>query len=108
MGFFTMVQTLDTVEDYNKAKAAEGLVVIDFTATWCPPCQRIGPKFAELDGKYEGVTLLKLDVDANKEGSQAAGIQCMPTFQFFKAGEKVHQIEGADFDGLVKKIEELK
>merc|ERR1711964_22312 len=103
-----MVQVLKTLDEFKAAKGQAGLTVIDFTATWCPPCQRIAPKYAELDGKYEGVTLLKLDVDENADGSQEAGIKCMPTFQFYKGGEKVYQMEGANFDGLVAKIEELK
>ena len=64
-----MVNQLETKAAYEEATKADGLVVIDFTATWCPPCQRIGPKFAALDGTYEGVTLHKLDVDANAEGA---------------------------------------
>ena len=60
---------LATLAEFNEAIKGEGLVVVDFTATWCPPCQMIGPKFEALDNKYEGVTLFKLDVDANAEGA---------------------------------------
>ena len=56
---------LKNLNDYNQAIAGEGLIVIDFTASWCPPCQMIGPKFVALHGKYEGVKLYKVDVDAN-------------------------------------------
>ena len=69
-----MVKQLENKAEFDETLKSDKLVVIDFTATWCPPCQMIGPKFAALDGTYEGVTLHKLDVDANKEGSQAAGI----------------------------------
>ena len=103
-----MVKMLADIAEYNAAIAGEGLVVVDFTATWCPPCQMIGPKFVALDGKYEGVTLFKVDVDANAEAATAAGIQAMPTFKFFKGGAEVHQIRGADEAGIIAKIEELK
>jgi len=84
------VKYLKTLNEYTTAIAGEGLVVVDFTATWCPPCKMIGPKFVALDGKYENVTLVKVDVDANKEAAQAAGIESMPTFKFFKGGVEVH------------------
>mgnify|MGYP000892139473 CR=1 FL=1 len=103
-----MVKELETADEYKNAIAGEGLVVVDFTATWCPPCQMIGPKFVALDGKYDGVTLFKVDVDKNGEAAQLAGIEAMPTFKFFKGGAEVHMIRGADEAGLIAKIEELK
>ena len=61
----------------------------------------IAPKYAELATEMEGKAILaKVDVDANEETAQACGIEAMPTFQFFKGGEKVHQIRGADFEGV--------
>ena len=85
-----MVKMLENLEEYKAAIAGAGLVVVDFTATWCPPCQMIGPKFVALDGKYENVTLVKVDVDANAEAAQAAGIEAMPTFKFYKGGVEIH------------------
>ena len=102
-----MVKYLATLEEYTAAIKGDGLVVVDFTATWCPPCQMIGPKFEALDGKYAGVTLVKVDVDANADAAGAAGIEAMPTFKFFKGGAEVHQIRGADEAGIIAKIEEL-
>ena len=106
-----MVKQINTKEEFDALLASSGskLVVVDFTATWCPPCRAIAPKFAELSEKVEGyATLVKVDVDENSATASAAGIQCMPTFQFYKDGEKIYQLEGADFETLAKKIEELK
>ena len=84
------------------------LTVVDFTASWCPPCQMIAPKFDEKAKELEGkVNMVKVDVDENEDTAQACGIEAMPTFQFYKGGEKVHQIRGADWDGVVNKIQEL-
>ena len=104
-----MVRMLATKAEFDECLKDDKLVVVDFTASWCPPCQMIAPKFAEHAPKVEAyATLVKVDVDENGETSQAAGINCMPTFQFFKGGNKVHEIQGGDWEGVKAKIEELK
>ena len=71
-------------------------LIIDFTATWCPPCQRIGPVFAAKAAENANeVVMKKVDVDANSEAAQAAGINCMPTFKVYKNGAEVEKMEGA-------------
>jgi thiol-disulfide isomerase/thioredoxin len=97
-----MVNMLETLESFEAATKSEGLTVIDFTATWCPPCQMIGPKFVAMadEADFSGVTFFKLDVDANEKASEKAGINCMPTFQCYKAGAKVDELQGADVERL--------
>ena len=83
-------------------------LVIDFTATWCPPCQRIGPVYASKVAEYPELVLKKVDVDANAEAAQAAGIQCMPTFKVYKNGAEVEKMEGASDQGLVDLLNRAK
>lgn len=60
-------------------------VVIDFFATWCPPCQRMHPVFEKVAEKFAGEVLFaKVDVDKHKAISTSSKIQAMPTFLFFK------------------------
>merc|ERR1712054_9633 len=92
------VKVLETKEEFDSilSDAGSKLVVVDFTASWCPPCQRIAPVFAAMaDELEEQAVLVKVDVDANSETAAACGIQCMPTFQLFKGGEMVGKLEGA-------------
>ena len=90
---------LHTKADFEEAVAATANggkpLVIDFTADWCPPCIRIGPIYLGLVDKYPELVMKKLDVDANDEGSRAAGIECMPTFKVYKNGVEVEMMEGA-------------
>ena len=76
-----MVKELATLAEFEEVISGH-TCVIDFTATWCPPCQHIGPEFVKLaeSGEYPNVTFVKVDVDANTEASEKAGITCMPTF----------------------------
>jgi large subunit ribosomal protein L40e len=92
------VAQLATKADFDKALADAGdkLVVVDFTATWCGPCQRIAPVFAKLAEEMPDVVFVKVDVDENEDTAQACGIQAMPTFQFYKSKAKVDEFSGAD------------
>ena len=80
----------------EEAKKAKRLTVVDFTASWCGPCKRVAPRYAELALKYGDVAFLKVDVDKASDVAKGAAVRCMPTFQFFKDGEKVDAMEGAD------------
>merc|ERR1719265_1622258 len=88
---------LATKAEFDKALADAGaqLVVVDFTASWCGPCQRIAPVFAKLADEMPDVKFVKVDVDENEETAAACGIQAMPTFQFYKGGAKIHEFSGA-------------
>ena len=104
-----MAKYLKTKGVFDEMLKSDKLVVIDFTASWCPPCQAIAPKYeAHATELGDSVMLCKVDVDENEETAQHCEIEAMPTFIFFKGGAKVHQIRGADFDGVKAKIEELK
>lgn len=46
--------------------SGDALVVVDFTATWCAPCQQIAPMFEQLSQELTGVVFLKIDVDENE------------------------------------------
>ena len=94
---------LATKADFDTAVAnsSQKPLILDFTASWCPPCQRIGPIFERMAGENaDAVTMRKVDVDANGEAAQAAGIQCMPTFKLYKNGAEVDKLEGASEQGI--------
>merc|ERR1712039_798685 len=96
------VPQLATLEQFESALTEAGgkLLMIDFTATWCGPCQKIGPKFVEFADKYPDVVFVKVDVGENEEVAQRCGITAMPTFHAMKNGEKVDELVGANEDKL--------
>ncbi|KAK4481852.1 hypothetical protein RD792_012828 [Penstemon davidsonii] len=80
-------------------------MVIDFTASWCGPCQFIQPAFNEFAEKYTEVEFIKIDVDELMDVAQEFGVQAMPTFVLIKKGKEVDKVVGAKKEELMKKIE---
>lgn len=81
------------------------LVVVDFTASWCGPCQRIAPLFEQLPNKFPRAIFLKVDVDKCQETAAMQGVSAMPTFIFYRNKAKIDTIRGADIQGLEAKIQ---
>ncbi len=77
-----------TDQTAREAIASGKPVVIDFWATWCGPCIKLGPIVEELAEKYEGqVTVGKLNIDDNDEIASENRVRNIPTVLFFKDGE---------------------
>mmetsp|Transcript_47569 Transcript_47569/g.110319 ORF Transcript_47569/g.110319 Transcript_47569/m.110319 type:complete len:105 (-) Transcript_47569:404-718(-) len=95
-----MVNTLASKADFDKAIDVDKLVVVDFTATWCGPCQRMSPIIEKLAAEFPNIVFVKVDVDENEETAAHCGISAMPTFQFYQKGEKVNEFSGASEDKL--------
>ncbi|XP_078036096.1 thioredoxin-like [Augochlora pura] len=99
---------LDDVHFYAQmACAGTKLVVVDFTATWCGPCQRIAPVFEQLSVKYPNALFLKVDVDKCTETAAVQGVSAMPTFIFYRNQTKLDLCQGADPVGLESKIQQF-
>ncbi|MCI9053745.1 MAG: thioredoxin family protein [Muribaculaceae bacterium] len=94
---------------YRPDTKVEGLVVLDFNATWCGPCKMLTPVFAEAAKKYTDVKFVSVDIDKLPETAKAFNVQAVPTVVFINA-EGTTTFVGTDdllpaekFDELVKK-----
>ncbi|XP_043099804.1 thioredoxin [Puntigrus tetrazona] len=92
--------------DHALKNAGNKLVVVDFTATWCGPCQNIAPIFKGMseDEANKNVVFLKVDVDDAQDVASFCDIKCMPTFHFYKNGKKIDEFSGSNHDKLKEKI----
>ena len=74
---------------------AQGLVLVDFWATWCGPCKMLAPTVSEIADEYEGkVKVCKLDVDQAMDIAMSYGVASIPTLILFKDGEIVKKSVG--------------
>lgn len=67
-----------TNNEYQKVINENEIVLIDFFATWCSPCQMLGPVLEELDKENMNCQICKVDVDKEKELSQKFGVTSIP------------------------------
>lgn len=96
---------LEITDASYEAIMAEGLpVIIDFWATWCGPCQMVGPMINELADEYAGRIIVgKIDVDANSEIPSQNGVRNIPTILFFnKNGEVVKKLVGVQTKAVLR------
>lgn len=75
---------------------AANLVLVDFWAVWCGPCQVVAPIVDELANEYDGkIKVLKLNTDEHPDIAGRYGIMSIPTLLFFKNGQPVEKVVGA-------------
>lgn len=115
-GNFTLHKTIEimttvlTDANFNaQVLASDKLCVVDFWATWCPPCIALGPTMEALAKDYEGRVIVgKLNADENPEVSLNYGVTNLPCILFIKNGQVVDKHIGAASKAVYdKKIRNL-
>jgi thioredoxin 1 len=83
-------------------------VIVDFTASWCPPCRALAPVFEKLSQTYAGkLRFARMDTDENLQTPVQVGVQGMPTLVLFANGQPVGRLVGPHPTRLQQSIDRL-
>ena len=84
----------------------EGLILVDFSASWCAPCKLMEPIIEELIQEYQDkdIQIGSLDVEASQQTAQKYNIMGIPTIILFKHGKIVEQITGYQDKEALKQL----
>jgi len=87
---------------------ASGIMLVDFWAPWCGPCQMMLPVIDEIAKEFEGrIKVGKVNVDEAPGVARKYGVMSIPTFKVFKNGEEVASfVGGRPKEKLAEEIEE--
>ena len=95
--------------DYELGAAGAGvLVVVDFMAEWCGPCKKLAPTLealAERTAASGKVKFFAVDVDQARELAAANDVKSMPTILFFRDGNLVKRVVGADVAAIKAEVD---
>ena len=79
-------------------------VLVDFYATWCGPCQKLGPVLEQFAAETPGVLVVKVDIDHSRELADRYGVQKIPCVILFKDGKPCGRNVGAASKAQLKAL----
>lgn len=88
-----MIEHINDQKQFNEF-IKEGLVLIDFFATWCGPCKMLSPVIEQVEREHPELKVVKVDVDEAPAIAAKYGIQAIPTLFLLKEGKVVNSSMG--------------
>ena len=102
-----MAKMINTNEFATEVENKNGVVLVDFFATWCGPCKMLAPVYSELSEEMAGnAEFLKVDIDESMDLARKFSITTVPTVVVFKDGKEMDRLVGfIPKDSLKQKVE---
>ena len=90
-----MTTTELTAATFEETVKADGIVLVDWWASWCGPCRMFAPIFEAAAAEHTDITFAKVDTEAEQQLAGSAGIMSIPTLMVFRDGILVFSQPGA-------------
>ena len=101
-----IMKEINTVEFDTKVLENDGIVLVDFSATWCGPCKMQKPVLEELEDELE---IYSVDVDESPELAGRYNVNAVPSLMFFKGGVLKNTLVGFQAkEVILEEVEKLK
>lgn len=89
-----MAQEITDAEFGKEVEQNQGVVFVDFWASWCGPCQMMAPVFEEMSKKYPDIKFCKVNTEQNMQKAGQYGVSGIPCIIVFKNGQEVDRLVG--------------
>ncbi|HEX6055015.1 MAG TPA: thioredoxin [Intrasporangium sp.] len=84
-----------TYSDFESTISGEGIVLVDFWASWCGPCRMFAPVYETASEQHTDIVFGKVDTEAEQQLAASARITSIPTLMAFRDGVLVFSQPGA-------------
>ncbi|MEV5709595.1 thioredoxin [Actinoallomurus sp. NPDC052274] len=106
-----MATTTLTAENFDKTAGSDGIVLVDFWASWCGPCRMFAPIYEEASAKHEDIVFGKVDTEAEQDLAMRFDITSIPTIMAIRDGVIVFAQPGAlpgeSLESLIEQVRAL-